>query len=98
MSYWPSRRRHCSPSQTVDSGALTFALNAYLGGTTDEPCKQTVRLRFLDKDFNPSPRVFFKDHRAAMMMGITAEYLARKYRIPRDAQDAFACRSHHTST
>ena len=40
-------------SQTVDTGALTFALNAYLGGTTDEPCKQTVRLRFLDKDFNP---------------------------------------------
>jgi acetyl-CoA acyltransferase len=47
----------------------------------------------LDKDFNPSPRVFYKDHRAAMMMGITAEYLARKYRVPREAQDAFAFRS-----
>ncbi len=48
----------------------------------------------IDKDFNPSPRVFFKNHRAAMMMGITAEYLARKYEISREAQDHLACRSH----
>ena len=48
----------------------------------------------MEKDFNPSPRVFFKDHRAAMMMGITAEYLAQKYRIDREDQDRFAYRSH----
>jgi acetyl-CoA acyltransferase len=29
-----------------------------------------------------------------MNMGLTAEYLALKYRIPRDRQDAFALRSH----
>src|SRR5207237_6482072 len=36
-------------SQTVDSGALTFAVNAYLGGTTDEPCKESISLRFLSQ-------------------------------------------------
>ncbi len=29
-----------------------------------------------------------------MNMGLTAEYLAVKYRIPRDKQDEFALRSH----
>ncbi len=29
-----------------------------------------------------------------MNMGLTAEYLAMKYRIPRERQDEFALRSH----
>ena len=48
----------------------------------------------MDKDANPSPRMFYKSFRAAMMMGITAEYVAMKYFITRQEQDEFAYGSH----
>ena len=48
----------------------------------------------MTKDYNPCPSLF-RDHSEAIMnMGLTAEYLAAKYRIPRARQDEFALRSH----
>jgi acetyl-CoA acyltransferase len=48
----------------------------------------------MSKDYNPSPKLFFRHSEAMMNMGLTAEYLGMKYRIDRAAQDAFALRSH----
>ncbi len=49
----------------------------------------------MSKDYNPNPSLFRRHSEAIMHMGLTAEYIARKYRIPRKAQDEFAYRSHH---
>ena len=46
------------------------------------------------KDVAPSPTLFRKHSQAIMNMGLTAENLARKYRIDRKRQDEFAMRSH----
>ena len=48
----------------------------------------------MSKDYNPSPLLFRRHSEAVMNMGLTAEYLAMKYRIPRGKQDEFALRSH----
>ena len=48
----------------------------------------------MTKDYNPCPRLFRRHSEAIMNMGLTAEYLAAKYRIPRGKQDEFALRSH----
>jgi acetyl-CoA acyltransferase len=48
----------------------------------------------MSKDYNPYPGLFRKHSEAIMNMGLTAEYLAAKYRIPREKQDEFALRSH----
>ena len=48
----------------------------------------------MTKDYNPCPSLFRHHSEAIMNMGLTAEYLAAKYRIPREKQDAFALRSH----
>src|SRR6478609_605366 len=48
----------------------------------------------MSKDYNPNPSLFHKHSEAVMNMGLTAEYLALKYRIPRPKQDEFALRSH----
>ncbi len=48
----------------------------------------------MTKDYNPSPSLFRHHSEAIMNMGLTAEYLAAKYRISREKQDAFALRSH----
>src|SRR5262249_28291123 len=48
----------------------------------------------MSKDYNPFPGLFRKHGEGIMNMGLTAEYLAMKYRIPRQAQDEFALRSH----
>jgi acetyl-CoA acyltransferase len=45
------------------------------------------------KDYNPCPSLFRHHSEAMMQMGLTAEYLAAKYRIPRAPQDEFALRS-----
>ncbi len=42
------------------------------------------------KDYNPCPSLFRRHSEAMMQMGLTAEYLAAKYRIPRGPQDEFA--------
>jgi acetyl-CoA acyltransferase len=48
----------------------------------------------MSKDYNPSPKLFFRHCEAVMQMGLTAEYLALKYQIDRGRQDEFALRSH----
>lgn len=48
----------------------------------------------MSKDYNPSPKLFARHSEGIMNMGLTAEYLAMKYGIPRQAQDEFAYRSH----
>ena len=48
----------------------------------------------MTKDYNPCPSLFRHHSEAIMNMGLTAEYLAAKYRISRDKQDEFALRSH----
>jgi acetyl-CoA acyltransferase len=45
------------------------------------------------KDYDPAPSLFVRHSEAIMNMGLTAEYLAMKYQVPREAQDAFAARS-----
>ena len=47
----------------------------------------------MSKDYNPSPRLFRRHSEAVLQLGLTAEYLAMKYRIPRGKQDEFALRS-----
>lgn len=49
----------------------------------------------MSKDYNPNPALFRRHSEAIMNMGLTAEFLAMKYRIPREKQDEFALRSHH---
>src|SRR5262249_58155343 len=51
----------------------------------------------MTKDYNPSPKLFRRHSEAVMNMGLTAEYLALKYRIPRPRQDEFALRSHQSA-
>lgn len=48
----------------------------------------------MDKSYDPNPHLFYRFSEAMMNMGLTAEYLAMKYRIPRQQQDEFALRSH----
>lgn len=48
----------------------------------------------MEAGFDPSPRFFHNHSQAVMNMGLTAENLARKYRISRKEQDEFALRSH----
>lgn len=48
----------------------------------------------MEAGFDPSPRYQYLHSIATMNMGLTAENLARKYRISRREQDEFALRSH----
>src|SRR4051794_13876471 len=48
----------------------------------------------MNKDYNPCPGLIRRHGEAVMNMGLTAEYLAAKDRIPRKKQDEFALRSH----
>ena len=48
----------------------------------------------MSKDYSPSHGLIARHGEAVMNMGLTAEYLAAKYRISRRRQDAFALRSH----
>ena len=48
----------------------------------------------MGKDYNPYPGLLRRHGEAVMNMGLTAEYLAMKYRIARPKQDEFALRSH----
>lgn len=52
----------------------------------------------MTKDYNPSPAMFRHNSAGIMHMGLTAEYLAAKYRISRQRQDEFALRSHKNCT
>lgn len=48
----------------------------------------------MDHGLDINPRLFERTSRAALMMGVTAEFLAQTYDISRRDQDAFALRSH----
>ena len=48
----------------------------------------------MESNYDFSPRYFFRHSPASLNMGLTAENLARKYRIDRRRQDEFALRSH----
>jgi acetyl-CoA acyltransferase len=48
----------------------------------------------MDKDLNLNPKLFQRTSKAALMMGVTAEFLAQSQGISREEQDAFALRSH----
>src|SRR5262249_4014319 len=48
----------------------------------------------MEAGFAPSPRYSYRHSQATLNMGLTAENLARKYRISRQEQDEFALRSH----
>jgi acetyl-CoA acyltransferase len=48
----------------------------------------------MTKDYNPYPGLFRRHSEAIMNMGLTAEYLAAKYRVSRKKQDEYALRSH----
>jgi acetyl-CoA acyltransferase len=52
----------------------------------------------LGSEVDPSRRLFRRMARDSLNMGLTAEYLARKFGISRQAQDAFACRSHRLAS
>src|SRR5207248_4248896 len=48
----------------------------------------------MEAGFDPSPRYFYRNSQGTLNMGLTAENLARKYKIGRREQDEFALRSH----
>jgi acetyl-CoA acyltransferase len=48
----------------------------------------------MEAGYDPNPRMFYRHSPAVFNMGLTAEYLARKYGISRQEQDEFALRSH----
>lgn len=85
--------RNCASSlQAINDTALNIAGNC-------EDVQIAGGVEHMDhvpmsKDYNPCPAFFRKQSEAVMNMGLTAEYLALKYRIPRRQQDEFALRSH----
>ncbi len=48
----------------------------------------------MEKGFDPNPRLFYRNSPGTINMALTAENLARKYKISRKDQDEFALRSH----
>jgi len=48
----------------------------------------------MDHGFDLNPKLFHRTSKAALMMGVTAEFLAQTQNISREEQDAFALRSH----
>jgi acetyl-CoA acyltransferase len=48
----------------------------------------------MDKDFDVNPKLFTRTSKGALMMGVTAEFLAQVHSISRESQDEFALRSH----
>ncbi|GBD37277.1 3-ketoacyl-CoA thiolase [bacterium HR36] len=48
----------------------------------------------MDQGFDASPRLYYRHSPAVFHMGLTAEFLAKKFRISRREQDEFALRSH----
>jgi acetyl-CoA acyltransferase len=86
--------RNCASSlQAINDAAMSIAANC-------EDVQIAGGVEHMDhvpmsKDYNPYPGLMKKHSEAIMNMGITAEYIAAKYRISREKQDEFAYRSHH---
>jgi acetyl-CoA acyltransferase len=85
--------RNCASSlQAINDAAMNIAANC-------EDVQIAGGVEHMDhvpmnKDYNPPPGLFFKHSEGIMNMGLTAEYMARKYQIPRQKQDEFSLRSH----
>ena len=52
----------------------------------------------LDFNFDINPKLYNRTSKGAMMMGVTAEFLAQVHDISRGEQDAYALRSHQKAT
>lgn len=86
--------RNCASSlQAINDAAMSIAANCediqIAGGV------EHMEHVPMSKDYNPAPSLLRRHSEAINNMGLTAEYLAAKYRIPRGKQDEFAYRSHH---
>ncbi len=85
--------RNCASSlQAINDAAMSIAANC-------EDIQIAGGVEHMDhipmsKDYNPCPSLMARHGEAIMNMGLTAEYLAAKYRISRRRQDEFALRSH----
>lgn len=85
--------RNCASSlQALNDAAMNIAANCediqIAGGV------EHMEHLPMSKDYNPYPGLFRRNSEGIMNMGLTAEYLAAKYRVGRKAQDEFALRSH----
>ena len=85
--------RNCASSlQAINDAAMNIAANCediqIAGGV------EHMEHVPMSKDYNPPPSLFRRYSEGIMNMGLTAEYLAGKYRISRAKQDEFAYRSH----
>lgn len=94
----------------IETGGVTINRNCASSLTAINDCAMSVAAQCEDvqiaggvehmdhipmsKDYNPNPALFRLHSEAIMSMGLTAEFLAMKYRIPREKQDEFALRSH----
>lgn len=77
--------------------AVNQAADAIVAGTADVVIVGGVEHMHhipMDKDFDPSPRLFRKWSPATLHMGMVAEYMAVRYGIDRRRQDEFALQSH----
>ncbi len=85
--------RNCASSlQAINDAAMSIAANC-------EDVQIAGGVEHMDhvpmsKDYTPFPGLNARHGEAIMNMGLTAEYLAAKYRISRKRQDEFALRSH----
>jgi acetyl-CoA acyltransferase len=85
--------RNCASSlQAINDSAMSIAANC-------EDVQIAGGVEHMDhvpmtNGYNPPPGLFRRNSEAIMHMGLTAEYLALKYQIPRKQQDEFALRSH----
>lgn len=93
----------------IESGAVTLNRNCASSLSAINDCAKSIAAECEDvqiaggvehmhhvpvtKDYNPAPALFRKHSEAIMNMGLTAEYLAMKYEIPRERQDEFGARS-----
>src|ERR1700736_1483930 len=85
--------RNCGSSlQAINQAAQSIAANCedvqIAGGV------EHMHHLPMEAGFDPSPRFFYRHSPATLNMGLTAENLARKYKISRQEQDEFALRSH----
>ncbi len=99
MAGIPVEASACTVNRLCASGltAISSAARAIMTGCEDVHVVGGVEHMHhypMDKDVNPSPRMGYKIFRAAMAMGITAEYVAMKYFVTRQEQDEFAYGSH----
>jgi acetyl-CoA acyltransferase len=85
--------RNCGSSlQAINNAAMSIAAgceDVQLAGGVEH--MQHIPM---EMGFNPNPHYFYRHSPATLNMGLTAENLALRYKISRQAQDEFALRSH----